>query len=161
MVCHSLFQWTTFCQTSPPWPYRLGWPHMAWLSFIELDKTVVLWSDWLVFCDWFQCVCPLMPSRNTYGLTWVSLTFNMGYLFTAAPAKHSRCSLPGPGVSPHGHPSWPWTWSSSSWQCFAQFVTTAVLLALIREYKLGPAHHWIDPVKTAWNIWNCQWFDFM
>ena len=38
VVCHSLLQWTTFCQTSPPWPIRLGWSHMAWLSFIELDK---------------------------------------------------------------------------------------------------------------------------
>ena len=68
MVCHSLLQWTTFCQTSPPWPIRLGWLHTAWLSFIKLDKAVVhvirlasfLWL-------WFQCVCPLMPSRNTYG----------------------------------------------------------------------------------------------
>ena len=34
-------QWTTFCQTSPPWPTHLGWPHTAWLSFIELDKAVV------------------------------------------------------------------------------------------------------------------------
>ena len=41
VVCHSLLQWTTFCQTSPPWPTRLGWPHTAWLSFIELDKAVV------------------------------------------------------------------------------------------------------------------------
>ena len=41
VVCHSLFQWTTFCQTSPPWPTHLGWTHMAWLSFIELDKAVV------------------------------------------------------------------------------------------------------------------------
>ena len=41
MVCHSLLQWTTFCQTSPQWPIRLAWPHMAWLSFIELDKVVV------------------------------------------------------------------------------------------------------------------------
>ena len=42
-VCHSFLQWTTFCQTSPPWPppSRLGWPHTAWLSFIELDKAVV------------------------------------------------------------------------------------------------------------------------
>ena len=40
MVCHSLLQWTTFGQTSPPWPVRLGWPHRAWLSFIELDKTL-------------------------------------------------------------------------------------------------------------------------
>ena len=35
-----------------------------------------------------------MPSCNTYHLTWVSLTLGMGYLFTGAPAKHSRCSLP-------------------------------------------------------------------
>ena len=41
VVCHSLLQWTTFCQTSPPWPDHLGWPHMAWLRFMELDKTVV------------------------------------------------------------------------------------------------------------------------
>ena len=32
---------------------------------------------------WFQCVCPLMPSRNTYHLTWVSLTLDEGYLLTA------------------------------------------------------------------------------
>jgi len=86
VVCHSLLQWTTFCQTSPPWPVHLGWPHMAWLSFIKLDKAVVhvirlagfLWL-------WFQCICPLMPSCNTYHLTWVSLTLDLGYLFTVAP----------------------------------------------------------------------------
>ena len=82
VVCHSLLQWTSFCQTFLPWPARLGWPHRAWLSFIELDKAVVrvirlpsfLWL-------WFQCVCSLMPSRNTYHLTWVSLTLDVGYLF--------------------------------------------------------------------------------
>ena len=67
----------------------------AWLSFIELDKAVVhvirLTSFlWL----WFLCVCPLMPSCNTYRLTWVSLTLDMGYLFMAAPVKRSCCSLP-------------------------------------------------------------------
>ena len=30
---------------------RLGWPHTAWLSFIELDKLWSMWSDWLVVCD--------------------------------------------------------------------------------------------------------------
>ena len=92
---HSLLQWTTFCQTSPPWPVRLGWPHTARHTFIELDKAVVhvirlasfLWL-------WFQCVCPLMPSHNTYWLTLVSLTLDVGYLLRAAPAKCSRCSLP-------------------------------------------------------------------
>ena len=78
VVCHSLLQWTTFCLTSPPWPVRLGWPHTARLSFTELYKAVVhvfrlasfLWL-------WFQCVCPLMPSCNTY-----HLTLDVGYLFT-------------------------------------------------------------------------------
>ena len=63
VVCRSLLQWTTFCQTSPPWPDHLGWPHMAWLSVTELDRTVVLWADWLVFCDYGFSVsalwCPL------------------------------------------------------------------------------------------------------
>ena len=83
VVCHSLLQWTIICQISPPWPAHSGCPHMAWLSFIELDKAVVhvirlasfLWL-------WFQCVCPLMPSCNTYRLTWVSLTLDVGpYLY--------------------------------------------------------------------------------
>ena len=43
---------------------------------------------------WFQFVCPLMLSCNTYHLTWVSLTLGVGYLFMAAPAKRSHCSLP-------------------------------------------------------------------
>ena len=67
----------------------------AWLSFTELDKAVIheirLTSFlWL----WFQCVCPLIPSWNTCRLTWVSLTLDMGYLFMAAPAKHTCHSLP-------------------------------------------------------------------
>ena len=36
------FSRTTFCQTSPPQPDCLGWPHTAWLSFIELDKAVAM-----------------------------------------------------------------------------------------------------------------------
>ena len=96
VVCHSLLQRTTFFQTTPPWPVCLAWPLTTWLSFIELDKAVVrvvrlasfLWL-------WFQCVCSLMPSRNTYHLTWVSIILDVGYLFIAAPAKHSCCSLRG------------------------------------------------------------------
>ena len=104
MVCHSLFQWTTFFQSSPPWPVSLGWPHTAWLSFIELDKTVVCVIRLASFLWlWFQGVYPLMPSLNTYHLTWVSLTLDKGYLSTSAPAKCSCCSLPwARGIS-----SWP------------------------------------------------------
>ena len=93
---------------------------MTWLSFTELDKAVVrdirlasfLWL-------WFQYVCPLMPSHNTYRLTWVSLTLEVRYLFTAAPAKVQVLLLTldegylltatpldlGRGVAPFGPPA--------------------------------------------------------
>ena len=54
--------------------------HVTWL-------TSFLWL-------WFQCVCCLMPSQNTYHLIWVSITLDVEYLFRAVPAKHSHCSLP-------------------------------------------------------------------
>ena len=90
---------------------HLGWPHMAWLSFIELDKAVVHVIRLVSFLWlWFQSVCPLMPSLRTYHLTWVSLTLDVGYLFMAAPAKCSHCSLPWMSdISSRRH-SWPWTW---------------------------------------------------
>ena len=40
-----------------------------------------------------------MPSRNTYHLTWVSLTLDEGYLLTAAPPDLER------GVAPFGPPA--------------------------------------------------------
>ena len=52
VVCQLLLQWTSFCQASPPWPAYLGWPHTAWLSFIELDKAVVCVIR-LASCLWF------------------------------------------------------------------------------------------------------------
>ena len=51
---------------------------MACLSFIELDKAVVhviKLASFLLL--WFQCVYPLMPSSNTYLLSWISHTLNV------------------------------------------------------------------------------------
>ena len=73
VVFHSFLQWTTFCQTSPPWPTRLGWPHMTWLSFTELDKAVVHVTRLASFLWlWFQ-----------YSALWCSLatpTILLGFL---------------------------------------------------------------------------------
>ena len=41
VVCHSLLQWTTFCQNFPPRPIHLCGPIGIAHSFIELDKAVV------------------------------------------------------------------------------------------------------------------------
>ena len=56
-----------------------------------------------------------MPSRNTYHLSWVSLTLDVGYLLMAAPPdlEHgvaplgppapAQTTLLGRGVAPLGH----------------------------------------------------------
>ena len=49
---------------------------------------------------WFQCVCPLMSSCNTYHLTWVCLTLGVRYLLTAAPQSTAAAPFLGWGVSP-------------------------------------------------------------
>ena len=120
VVCHSLLQWTAFCQTSSPWPVHLGGPHTARLSFIELDKAVVLWSDWLVFCDCGFSLSALWCPLVTPTVLFV-FPLGVGYLFIAALAKCSHCSLPW--MRSRGHPSWPWTWSSSSQPSFAYAAT--------------------------------------
>ena len=68
-----------------------------------------------------------MPSCNTYNLTWVSLTLGMGYLFTAALAKHSQCSLS-------------WTRGISSPPPFLTFNVGWLLLALLCPHS----HHPLD-----------------
>ena len=107
VVCHSLLQWTTLCQTSPPWPAHPGWPHTAWLSFLELDKAVVrvirlasfLWL-------WFQSVCPLATPTILLGflLPWMWGISSWLLQQSAATALYLG----------QGRPSWPWTCSSSS-----------------------------------------------
>ena len=97
-VYHILSDLSTM--TRPSWVAQ--W---AWLGFIELDKAVVLvWLDWLVFCDYGFSVsalwCPLATPTILLGflLPWVSgvslhgcsskeqlplLTLDEGYLLTA------------------------------------------------------------------------------
>jgi len=74
---------------------QLGRPHRAWLSFIELQKAVVLVSlnglDF--FASGFSVSAPDAVLQNL--LSYVGFSYlGMGYLFTAIPAKHSHCSLP-------------------------------------------------------------------
>ena len=129
MVCHSLLQWTTFCQNSPPRPFRLGLPYTAGLSFIELDKAVVCVIRLVSFLWlWFQCVCPL-PSLSAYRLTVVSLSLDVGYLFTAAAAKCSHCSLL-------------WMWGISSWPPLLTLDVGYLLSAARRSGAVQPWLAW-------------------
>ena len=50
VLCHSLLQWTTFCQNVPPWLICLGWPYPAWLIVsLSYRRLWSMWSFWLVF----------------------------------------------------------------------------------------------------------------
>ena len=74
-------------------PSVLGGP--TWHGcFTELDKAVVLWSDWLVFCDCGFSLsalwCPLSVPTVLLGFL---LPWTWG-IFMAAPAKRSHCLLP-------------------------------------------------------------------
>ena len=74
-----------------------------------------MWLDWLVFCDYGLCVCPLMPLATPTILLGFLLPWTWG--ISSGLLQQSTAAAPylGRGVSPHSHPSWPWTWSSSSW----------------------------------------------
>ena len=67
VVCHSLIQWATFCQNSPPWLIHLGWPYTAWLMVsLSYTKLWSTWSVWLVFYDCgFHSVGPVMDKDSS------------------------------------------------------------------------------------------------
>ena len=97
---------------------RVSWvAPRAWLSFIELDKAVVLvWLDWLVFCEYGFSVsvlwCPLATPTVLLGFVllwaWGISSWLLQQSSAAAPYLGRR-------VSPHCYPFWPSTWDSSSW----------------------------------------------
>ena len=82
----------------------------AWLSFIELDKVVVLvWLDWLVFCDygfsvsalWYPLAIPTVLLGFLLPWTWGISSWLLQQSIAAAPYLRW-------GVSSHCCPSWPW-----------------------------------------------------
>ena len=88
----------------------------AWLSFIELDKAVVLvWLDWLVSCEYgfnvFALWCPLATPTILLGFL---LPWAWGISSWLLQQNAANAPYLGLGVSPHCHPSWPSKWDSSS-----------------------------------------------
>ena len=87
----------------------------AWLSFIELDKTVVLvWLDWLVFCECGFSVSAPDALLQHNGLTRFLLPWAWGISSWLLQQSAAAPPYLGRGVSPHRCPSWPSLWDSSS-----------------------------------------------
>jgi len=88
-------------------PPILGAPQ-AWLSFIELDKAVVLvWLDWLVFCDYGFSVsalwCPLATPTVLLGFL---LPWAWGISSRLLQQSVAIAPYLGWRVSSHCRPSW-------------------------------------------------------
>ena len=153
MVCHSLPPWTTFCQTSPPWPSRLGWPHMAWLSFVELDKLWSVWSDWPVVCDCGLSLsflwCPLSAPIVLLGflLPWRWDISSWLFQQTAATAPYLEC-----GVAPLS--------CSCTVQLPKQRHDFANKCPYSQSYRFSSSHVWMWELdhKEGWVLKNwCFW----
>ena len=122
---------------------------MAWLSFIELDVAVVrvirlaslLWL-------WFQCVCPLIPSCNTYHLTWVSPTLDMGHLFSLPQQSVAAAPYLGWGVSPHGRTMQKGT--SCDGQC------TSMAERSYPRSEVGAVAEKSNPTSKEQLLWGCR-----
>ena len=89
-----------------------------------------------------------MLSCNIYHLTWVCLTLDMGYLFTAAPAMRSHCSLPWMGrldwfqiekelkVRKGGSEEIPIIQGKEQWLCFAGAAVKRYPKPKVRETQI-------------------------
>ena len=100
-----------FTVTRPSWVAP-----RAWLSFVELDKAVVLvWLNWLVFCEygfsvsalWYPLATPTILLGFLLPWVWGISSWLLQQSAAAAPYL-------GRGVSPHRRLSWPSMWNSSS-----------------------------------------------
>ena len=88
----------------------------AWLSSTELDKAVVLvWLDWLVFCEYGFSVSALWCALATPTiLLGFLLPWAWGISLRLLQQGAAAAAYLGWGVSPHCCLSWPSTWDSSS-----------------------------------------------
>ena len=114
----------------------------AWLSFIELDKAVVLvWLDWLVFCDYGFSVsslwCPLATSTVLLGflLLWTWDISSQLLQQSAATAPYF-----GWGVSPHHFTSWPGEFLFQ-YPIILPFHTVHGVLKASGPHCVKPLHH--------------------
>ena len=104
---HSLLQWTTFRQTTPPRPVHVGWPHIAWLS-LSYTKLWSMWSEWLVVCD---CSFSLSALWSPLSVSTLLLGFHLPWTWGLSSWLLQQSAAPAPylghGVAPLGLRPWP------------------------------------------------------
>ena len=173
MVCHSLLQVDHILSDLSTTTRPSSVAPRAWLSFIELDKAVVLvWLDWLVFCEYGFSVSSLWcPLATPTILLWFLLPLAWGISSRLLQQSAAVAPYRGWGVSPHFYTQTPPGYSPN---CFLFFlVSTARLYCLASHVVMSvwmikclPGHceqKWLDPWKFLVRIllcyFPCLWFD--
>ena len=124
---------------------HLSWvaPHsLAWFHWVRQGCGPVIRLAnclWL----WFPSVCPLMPSLSAYHLTWVSLTLDVGSLFTDAPYLVY-------GVGPLSRCPWPLVWGGSS-----QLLPLVLEKAVSKVNKNSPSQ--AAAIRESWTSRCVSW----
>ena len=119
MICHSFLPFSSRPHSVRPLhrdPPILGGPTQHGLVSLSYTRLWSMWSDWLVCCDYgfsvFAFWCPIATPTILLGFL---LPWTWGISSQLLPQSAADTPYLGLGLSPHRHPSWPWTWSSSFW----------------------------------------------
>ena len=72
MACHSLLQWSMFCQNSPLWPVLLGWTCMVYMAHSFNDLSLLAyWPEVALTCSlqapWYGSTWPLKGLMPMHG----------------------------------------------------------------------------------------------
>ena len=137
-----------------------------------------MWSDWLVFCDCGFSVsafwCPLATSTVLLGFL---LPWTWGISSRLRQQSAAAAPYLGWWVSPHGCPSWPWMWSSSSQRppkaltfdhCLwsnedsphSPLLAVLLLLLILRGLSQGPSLTFCTDQalpRECLPAWDCFW----
>ena len=131
-------------------PSILGGPTRHCLVSLSYTRLWSVWLDWLVFCDYGFSVPALWFLLAT---TTILLGFLLSWTWGISSwlLQQSAATVPylGWGVSPHGCPSWPWTWSRSSQSSCAHAATSPWMWSR-KESKI----QYLDAISkmTEWSL---------
>ena len=112
-------------------------------------------SDWLVFCDYGFSVSTLWcPLATPIILRGFLLPWTLGISWRLLQQSAASAPYLGWGISPHSHPSWPWTWSNRQIWPWSMEWSRAKANRVLQETALVIANTLFQQHKRRLYIWT-------